>query len=105
MAHRLNHREVIKQVARRFPDLTQQQVADVLDVLVEVWSAALAQSDDVMIRNFGKLTVEVQQMRNSGAIRVQMGSAAPERLTRLYFRFYPTALLKAAVEGELKEGA
>jgi hypothetical protein len=27
---------VIKQVARRFPDLTQRQIAEVLDVLVEV---------------------------------------------------------------------
>ena len=103
-ARYVNHREVIKQVARRFPDLTQQQIAEVLEVLVEVWSVALAQSDDVLIRDFGRLTVEVQRMKNSGAIRAQMGSAAPDRLTRLYFRFYPTVLLKAAVERDLKEG-
>lgn len=69
----MHHREVIKQVARRFPDLTQQQIAEVLEVLVEVWGVALAQSDDVVIRDFGRLTVEVQRMKNSGVIRAQMG--------------------------------
>lgn len=101
----MNHREVIREVARRFPDLTQQQIAEVLDVLVEVWSAALAQSDDVAIRDFGRLTVEIQQMKNSGAIRAQMGSSAPERLTRLYFRFYPVGSLRRRIEDHLKEPA
>ncbi len=101
----MNHREVIKRVARRFPDLTQQQIADVLDVLVEVWSAALAQSDDVVIRDFGRLTVEVQRMKTSGAIQAQMGSGAPERLTRLYFRFYPVGSLRRRIEHDLKERA
>jgi nucleoid DNA-binding protein len=101
----MNHRQVIRQAAQRFPDLTQQQIADVLDVLVEVWSAALAQSDDVVIRDFGRLTVEVQHMKTSGAIRAQMGSSAPERLTRLYFRFHPVGSLRRRIEHELKERA
>ena len=72
----MNHREVIKQVARRFPDLTQRQIAEVLDVLVEVWRAELAQSGgEVVIRDFGRLTVEVQRMRNSGAVRAADGQA------------------------------
>ena len=96
---------MIKQVARRFPDLTQRQIAEVLDVLVEVWRAELAQSErEVVIRDFGKLTVEVQRMKNSGAIRAQMGGGAPERLTRLYFRFCPTAVLRSRIERQLKEG-
>jgi nucleoid DNA-binding protein len=99
----MNHRQVIKQVARRFPDLTQQQIAEVLDVLVEVWSAALAQSEDVAIRDFGRLTVEIQRMKNSGVIRAQMGSGAPERLTRLYFRFHPVGSLRRQIEEHLKE--
>jgi nucleoid DNA-binding protein len=100
----VNHRQVIREVARRFPDLTQYQIAEVLEVLVEVWRAALAQSDDVMIRDFGRLTVEVQRMKNSGAIRAHMGSGAPEHLTRLYFRFYPTLGLRDEIEQLLKEG-
>jgi len=101
----VNHREVIRQVARRFPDLTQQQIAEVLEVLVEVWRAELAQpGGEVVIRDFGKLTVEVQRMKNGGAVRTQMGSAAPERLTRLYFRFRPTPELRADIEHLIKEG-
>jgi nucleoid DNA-binding protein len=101
----MNHRQVIKQVARRFPDLTQHQIAEVIDVLVEVWRAELAQpGGEVVIRDFGKLTVEVQHMRNAGAVRTQMGSAAPERLTRLYFRFRPTPRLRTDIEQLMKEG-
>lgn len=101
----MRHREVIKQVARRFPDLTQHQIAEVLDVLVEVWRAELGQAGgEVVIRDFGKLTVELQRMKNSGAIRTQMGSAAPDRLTRLYFRFRPTPGLRADIEHLMKDG-
>ena len=101
----MNHRQVIRQASRRFPDLTQQQIADVLEVLVEVWSATLAQSDDVVIRDFGRLTVEAQQMKTSGVIRAQMSGSAPERLTRLYFRFYPVGSLRRRIEHNLREGA
>ena len=101
----MNHRDVIRQTAWRFPDLTQQQIADVLDVLVEVWSAALEQSDEVVIRDFGRLTVEVQRMKTSGAIRAHMGDSAPERLTRLYLRFYPVGSLRRRIEGQFKERA
>jgi len=101
----VNHRQVIKQVARRFPNLTQHQIAEVLDVLVEVWRAELAQPcGEVVIRDFGKLTVEVQRMKNGGAVRTQMGSAAPDHLTRLYFRFRPTPGLRADIEQLTKEG-
>jgi nucleoid DNA-binding protein len=101
----MNHRQVIREVARRFPDLTQRQIAEVLDVLVEVWRAELGQpGGEVVIRDFGKLIVEVQRMKNSGAVRTQMGSAAPERLTRLYFRFRPTPGLHADIEHLMKEG-
>ncbi len=100
----MNHRQVIREVAGRFPDLTQHQIAEVLDVLIEVWRAELAQpGGEVVIRDFGKLTVEVQHMRNAGAVRTQMGSAAPDRLTRLYFRFRPTPGLRADIEQLMKE--
>jgi nucleoid DNA-binding protein len=101
----MSHREVIKQVARRFPDLTQRQIAEVLDVLVEVWRTELGQpGGEVVIRDFGNLTIEVQRMKNGGAVRTQMGNAAPERLTRLYFRFRPTPGLRADIEKLMKEG-
>jgi len=101
----VNHREVIREVAGRFPNLTQHQIAEVLEVLVEVWRDELAQpGGEVVIRDFGRLTVEVQRMRNSGAVRTQMGSAAPDHLTRLYFRFRPTPGLRADIEQLTKEG-
>jgi nucleoid DNA-binding protein len=99
----MHHRQVIRQVARRFPDLTQQQVKEVLEVLVEVWRAALAQRDDVVIRDFGTLSVDVQQMRASGVVQAQMGSSALEHLTRLYVRFRPSVRLKAVIERTLEE--
>ena len=99
----MHHRQVIRQVARRFPDLTQRQIEEVLEVLVEVWRAALAQHDDVVIHDFGTLTVDVQQMRTSGVIQAQMGSSAPEHLSRLYVRFRPSVQLKAAIERALEE--
>ena len=102
----MNHRVVIKQVARRFPDLTQRQIEDVLAVLVEVWRTELAQPDgEIVIRDFGKLAVEVQWMRNSGAVHQQMGSSAPDRLVRLYFRFRPMSSLRTEIEHHLKEKA
>jgi len=101
----MNHRQLVRAIARRFPDLTQHQLADVLDVLVEVWRAELAQpGGEVVIRDFGTLTIEVQRMRNAGAVRSQMGSTAPDHLTRLYFRFRPTPGLREEVEQHLKEG-
>jgi len=102
----MNHRQLVSTVARHFPDLTQRQIADVLDVLVEVWRAELAQpGGEIVFRDFGKLTVDVQHIRNAGAVRTQMGSTAPDRLTRLYFRFRPTPGLRADIEKHLKEGA
>ena len=69
------------------------------------WRDELAQpGGEVVIRDFGRLTVEVQRMRNSGAVRTQMGSAAPDHLTRLYFRFRPTPGLRADIEQLTKEG-
>lgn len=102
----MTHRQLVSTIARRFPDLTQRQIDDVLDVLAEVCRAELAlPGGEVVIRNLGRLTVEVQQMRSAGAVRAQMGSAAPDSLTRLYFRFRPTPSLRAEIEAQFKEQA
>lgn len=100
----MNHRQVIQAVAKRFPDLTQHQIEDVLDVLSQVWTEALAQPNgEVTLRNFGKWMVEVQQLRNSGVIRARMGVESPEQLKRLYFRFRPSLNVRALVEQRVKE--
>jgi hypothetical protein len=100
----MNHRQLVSAIARRFPDLTQRQIDDVLDVFAELCWSELAQLDgEIIIRNLGRLTVEVQRMRSAGAVRAQMGSAAPDSLTRLYFRFRPTSSLRAEIEAQFKE--
>jgi len=100
----MNHRQLVSGIARRFPDLTQRQIGDVLDVLAEVCCAELAlPGGEIVIRDLGRLTVEVQRMRSAGAVRTQMGSDAPDRLTRLYFRFRPTPGLRADIEQLMKE--
>jgi nucleoid DNA-binding protein len=100
------HRQLVSAVASRFPDLTQRQIEEVLEVLVELWRRELEQpGGEIIIRDFGKLTVDVQQMRNAGAVRAQMGSQAPEYLARLYFRFRPAPEVRAQVERHVKEKA
>ncbi len=99
----MNHRQAVQAVAKRFPDLTQHQVEDILAVLVEVWSGALAKSEEVVIRDFGTLGIEVQELRSSGVIR--MRSDAPDKLKRLYFRFRPSPGMRSLVERKVKEQA
>jgi nucleoid DNA-binding protein len=104
----MNHRQLVAAVARRFPDLTHRQVDDLLDVLAEVVRAELAQpGGEIIVRNLGRLMVEVQRMRSAGAVRAQMRDrtgSAPDSLTRLYFRFRPATGLRISVEQNLKEG-
>ncbi|MBK8027030.1 MAG: HU family DNA-binding protein [Chloroflexi bacterium] len=102
----MNHRQMIRAVARRFPDLTQRQVEEVLAVCVEVWREALAQpGGEVVLRDFGRLSVDVQRMRSGGIVRARMGTDTPERLTRLYFRFHPVGTFRTKVEESYREDA
>ena len=98
----MNHRQLISAAARRFPDLTQRQIEDVLTVFVELWTDELTRLDGtITVRDFGTLKVEVQLIRPSGAIR-RMRDAHQARLTRLYFRFRPSGKLRRRVEEVLK---
>lgn len=106
----MNHRGLVRAIARRFSDLTQGQIDDVLNVLAEVcWAELSRPGGEIIIRDLGRLTVEAQRMRSAGAVRAQMrqrtGSAAPDSLTRLYFRFRPTPRLRAEIEAQFKEKA
>ena len=93
----MTHKASLRAVARRFPELTQRQVEEVLQAFIAVWQQQLEQRERVVIHGFGSLVVEVQHLRAAGAIR------HPARLSRLYFRFRPTNALKAAVERQVKE--
>jgi nucleoid DNA-binding protein len=86
------HREVIAEVARRLPHRTQRDVAEVVEVLTEVWFAELVNGRSIIVQDIGRLSIEVQDMKAGDALN-QHG-----RLRRVYGRFRPTETLKAAIQ-------
>jgi nucleoid DNA-binding protein len=89
------HREVIAEVARRLPHRTQREVAEVVEVLTEVWSAELLNGRSIIVPDIGRLSIEVQDMKAGGALN-RYG-----RLRRVYGRFRPTEALKEAIIQEV----
>lgn len=99
----MNHRETVRTIHQRLPHLKRREVAEVLEVMAEVWLDTLAQPDGVVtVADLGKLSAEVQTLRSAGAIRQRLeamhGKAAPQRLKRVYVRFRPTAKLRHAIQ-------
>ena len=86
------HREVIAEVARRLPHRTQRDVAEVVEVLTEVWSVELVNGRSIIVPDIGRLSIEVQDMK-AGGLLAQHG-----RLRRVYGRFRPTEQLKECIE-------
>lgn len=86
------HREVIAEVARRLPHRTQRDVAEVVEVLTEVWFTELVNGRSIILPDIGRLSIEVQDMKAGGALN-QHG-----RLRRVYGRFRPTENLKIAMQ-------
>jgi len=98
----MNHRQTIAEISKRLPRLKRRDVAEVLEVMTELWLAELAQPGGaVTVADLGKLVVEVQTLRSAGAVRrrleKQHGAQAPERFQRIYVRFRPTAKLRQAI--------
>lgn len=86
------HREVIAEVARRLPHRTQRDVAEVVEVLSEIWFVELVNGRSIIVPDIGRLSIEVQDMK-AGGLLVQHG-----RLRRVYGRFRPTEALKEAIQ-------
>ena len=86
------HKDVIAVVARRLPHHTRRDVAEVVEVLTEVWSDHLVQGGEVVLPGIGRLNIEVQDMTAGGAL------AEYGKLRRVYGRFRPTPGLKAKIE-------
>ena len=96
----MNHRQTISRVARCFPDLTRQQIEEILKVLADVWTEELQRPNgEILLRGFGKLRIEVQHIRAAGVMK-QPGRTT---LRRLYFRFRPTPQLRAAIQTAIEE--
>jgi nucleoid DNA-binding protein len=86
------HRDVIAKIARRLPHRTRRDVAEVVELLLEVWSEELINGSEVVLPDIGRLSIEVQDMTAGGAL------AAHGQLRRVYGRFRPTPALKTKLQ-------
>jgi len=93
----LYHRDVIAAVARRLPHQTRRDVAEVIDLLIEVWSEELINGQEVVLPDIGRLRIEVQTMQAGGALG-QHGE-----LRRIYGRFRPTPAIKKQIQEVIDE--
>lgn len=97
----LTHNELVREISRRLPRLKKHDVAEVLEVMAELWQEELAQGRAVAVADLDKLTVEVQQMRSGGFMRQQLRASrgiVPLTLRRIYIRFHPTTKLRMAID-------
>jgi nucleoid DNA-binding protein len=91
------HRDVIAKIARRLPQRTQRDVAEVVEILTEVWSEELINGKEIIVPEIGRLSIEVQNIKAGGAL------GKHGRLRRVYGRFRPTPTLKQQIqEAELE---
>ena len=86
------HREAIAEAARRLPDHTRRDVAEVVEILTEIWSHELVYCKEIVLPDIGLLSIEIQDVRAGGALK-QYG-----RLRRVYGRFRPTRILKERIK-------
>ncbi len=96
----MTHNETIREISRRLPRLKRRDIAEVLEVMAELWQEELAQGNPVTVVDLGKLTVEMQHMRSGGFIRDQLKASkgiVPLTLRRIYVRFSPTTKLRTAI--------
>jgi nucleoid DNA-binding protein len=96
----MNHRQTIAEISKRLPRLKRRDVAEVLEIMAELWLEALAQKGQtVTVADLGKLSVEVQSFRSGGAV-------GRRTLKRVYVRFRPTGRFRQVVlDAYTKEGA
>lgn len=95
----MNHRQTITEISKRLPRLKRRDVAEVLEVMAELWLEELAKpGQTVTIADLGKLAVEVQTFRSGGAV-------GRRTVKRVYVRFRPTGKFRQVVlDAYTKEG-
>ena len=101
----MTHNELVREISRRLPRMKKRDVAEVLEVMAELWQEELAQGRAVAVTDLGKLAVEVQQMRSGGFMRRQLKGSrgiVPLTLRRIYIRFQPTTKLRTAIVERMK---
>jgi nucleoid DNA-binding protein len=90
----MTYRELIATIARHLPHQTQRDVAEILDLLIEVWYEELTQGNTVSLPDIGRLSIEIQSLHVSGIVQQKLGTDAPQIIPRLYGRFRPAKALK-----------
>ncbi len=103
----MNHQQSIDAVARRLYRFSRRDVAEIMEVLVEVWREELLRPEgNVHIRGLGNLYVQLQQIEANGLAKQlmeQMGQPSG-KVTRSYFRFHPTRALKRDLAARIRSG-
>ncbi|NDJ78766.1 MAG: hypothetical protein GYB65_21150 [Chloroflexi bacterium] len=104
----MNHQQLVTAIARRLPHRSKSDVAEVLEVMVEICTEQLSQPDQVIqIADLGRLSIDVHQLQVAGAVRKtladQHGPDHPDTLTRIVGRFRPAPQLRQAIETIYKE--
>lgn len=96
----MNQRQTIREISKRLPRLKRRDVAEVLEVMAELWLEALVHpSQTVTVADLGKLVVEVQSFRSGGAV-------GQRTVKRVYVRFRPTGKFRQVVlNAYIKGGA
>jgi nucleoid DNA-binding protein len=87
----MNHRQTVSEISKRLPRLKRRDVAEVLEVMTELWLEELAQpGQTVTVADLGKLAVEIQTVQSGGAV-------GRRTLKRVYVRFRPTGRFRQVV--------
>ncbi|NDJ77898.1 MAG: HU family DNA-binding protein [Chloroflexi bacterium] len=104
----MNHQELVATIARRLPDHSKGDVAEVLEVMVDVCIEHLSHPGQVVqITDLGRLSIDVHRLQVAGAVRKTLieyrGAGQPETLKRIVGRFRPAPRLRQAIESAIKE--
>ena len=104
----MNHQQLVTAIARRLSHRSKGDVAEVLEVMVEVCIEQLSHPGQVVqIADLGRLSIDVHQLRVGGAVRKtlvdQHGPEHPDTLARIVGRFRPASRLRQAIETTYKE--
>lgn len=104
----MNHQQLVAAIARRLPQRSKREVAEVLEVMAEVCTEQLSRPGQVVqITDLGRLSIDVHRLQVAGAVRKtlaeQLGSEQPETLRRITGRFRPAPRLRQAIESTVKE--
>ena len=93
----MNHQELVAAIARRLPDRSRREVAEVLAVMTDICIEQLSRPGRVVqIADLGRLSIDVHQLQAAGAVE-------PKTLTRIVGRFRLAWRLRQAIELAIEE--